>query len=179
MTWMILAAKTPVLPYRTPPVKEAGVEAGEEGEDEESPPVGEEALPVSEERGHEGVDEELVEPSLPQLRHRLPQRLHRLLHTLPTASPSRGQLLRIPLHHPRGPVRLHSVLEVLSWRGMVTSVIPWHGMTAHPGTRLFRVQKIARQGLRPRRLHALVVSSRLLLHERSLDVCETLTRKWF
>ena len=176
---MILAAKMSVLPYRTPPVKEAEVEAGEEDEDEESPPVEEEGLPVSEERGHEGVDEGQVEPSLPLPRHRLPQRLHQLLHMLPTASPSKGRLPRIPLHHPRGPVRLHLVLEVLSWRGMVTSVIPWHGMTAHPGTRLFRVQKIARQGLRRRRLHALAVSSRRLLHERTYDVCETLTRKWF
>ena len=176
---MILAAKMPVLPYRTPPVKEAEVEAGEEGEDEESPPVGEEGLQVSEERGHEGVDEGQVEPSLPQLRHRLPRQLHQLLHTLLTASPSKGQLLRIPLHHPRGPVRLHSVLEVLSWRGMVTSVIRWHGMTAHLGTRLFRVQKIARQDLRRRRLHALAVSSRRLLHKRSHGVCATLTRKWF
>lgn len=121
---MILAARTPVPRYRTPPVKEAGEEAGDEGGDEESPPAGDVGLPVSEGRGHEGVVEGLAELSLPLLRHRLPRRLHQLLHMLLTASPSREQVLRIPLHHPRGPVRLHLVLEVLSSRGMATSVIP-------------------------------------------------------
>jgi len=55
---MILAARTPALPYRTPLVKEAGVGAGEEGEDEESPPVGDEGRLVFEVRGLEDVEEE-------------------------------------------------------------------------------------------------------------------------
>lgn len=170
---MIPAARTPVPPYRTPPVKEEGVEDGEEGGEEDSPPVGEEGFPVSEGRGHEGVYEELAELSLPLLRHRLLRLLHQLLRTLPTASPSKGQVPRIPLHRLRGPVRWRLVLVALSWRVMVTSVIPWRAMTTHPGIRLFRVQRTVRQGLRRRRLRALTVSSPLLLHERSHDVCET------
>lgn len=170
---MILAARTPVLPCRTPLVREAGVEAAEEDVDEDSPPVGEEGLPVSEARGHEGVDEELAELLLPLLQHRLPRRLHRLRRTLLTASPSKGQAPRIPLHHPPGLVRWRLVLEALSWRGTATSVIPWRAMTTHPGIRLFRVQRTVRQGLPRRPLRALTVSSRLLLHERSHDVCET------
>ena len=151
---MIPAARTPAPPYQTPPVKEGGVGAGVEGADEESPLVEEEEVTVSEGRGHEGVDEEPVELLLLLLRHRLQRRLLQLLHTLPTASPSKGQVLRIPLHHQRGPVRWRLVREVLSWRGMATSVIPWHGMTAHQGIRLFRVRRIVRQGLRRKRLRA-------------------------
>lgn len=110
--------------YQTPPVKEE--EAGDEEEDgdADSPLAGDEGRLVSEGRGHEGVDEERVEPSLPLPQPQLPPRLLLLLPMLPTAFPSKEQRRRIPLHLPRGPVQLLSVLVVLWWRDMVTSVIP-------------------------------------------------------
>lgn len=110
--------------YQTPPVKEEEVGAEEEDGDADSPLAGDEGRLVSEGRGHEGVDEERVEPSLPLPQPQLPPQLLLLLPMLPTAFLSKEQRRRIPLHLPRDPVQLLSVLVVLWWRGMVTSVIP-------------------------------------------------------
>lgn len=166
MTWMILAARTPVPPYRTPLVKEAGVGAGEEGEDGESLPAGDEGRLVYEERGHEDVDVEPEERWLPLLPHLLPPRLHQRQRMLPTASPSKEQVLRIPLHLPRGPVRWRLVRVGL----MVTSAILWHGMITHPGIHQLRVQRTVRLDLHHKRLRALIVSSRLLHLKRPHDI---------
>lgn len=110
--------------YQTPPVKEEEVGAEEEDGDADSPLAGDEGRLVSEGRGHEGVDEERVELLLPLPRPQLPPQLLLLLPMLPTAFPSKEQRRRIPLHLPRGPVQLLSVLVVRWWQDMVTSVIP-------------------------------------------------------
>lgn len=102
---MILAARTPAPPFRTPLVKEAGVGAGVEGEDGECPLAGDEGRLVFEGREHEDVDGELEERWLPLLRHLLPRRLHQRQRMLPTASHSKEQVLQIPLHRPLGPAR--------------------------------------------------------------------------
>lgn len=167
---MILAARTPAPPYRTPPVKEAGVGAGVEGEDGECPLAGDEGRLVFEGRGHEDVDEEPEERWLPLLRHLLLRRLHQPQRMLPMGSPSKEQVLQIPLHRPRGPARWRLVRVGLSCRVMVTSVIPWHGMITHPCIHQFRVQRTVRLDLHHRRLPAFIVSSRLLHHERSHDI---------
>lgn len=102
---MILAARTPAPPFQTPLVKEAGEGAGVEGVDGECPLAGDEGRLVFEGRGHEDVDEEPEGRWLPLLRHLLPRQLHQPQRMLPTASPSKEQVLQIPLHRPRGPAR--------------------------------------------------------------------------
>lgn len=188
MTWMILAARTPAPPYLTPLVKEAGVGAGEEGEVGGCPPAGDEGRLVYEGHGHEDVDGEPAERWLLLLLHLLPRPLHQRQHMLPTASPSKEQVLRIPLHRPHGPVRWRLVWVGQSCRVMVTSAILWHGMITHPDIHQFRVQRTVRLDLHLRRLRALIVNGRLLLHKRSPDsareiteceLCSSVNRNYF
>lgn len=152
---MILAARTPAPPCQTHLVNEAEAEAGEEEGAVEYPPAGDVGVPVSEGHVPGAAEEELVEPWLPLLQHRQLPPPHQLLPTRRTASPSKGQALRIRLHLPRGPVQWHLVPVVLSCRGMATSVIPWRGMTARqPGIHLFRAQRTARRDPHLRRPRA-------------------------
>ena len=155
---MIPEAKTPVQPCLIPLEKEAEAAVVEEEGDEESPLVGDAGAPVFEDLALGDVDEELVEPLLQ--------------HTPPTASLSKGQVLRTPPHRRRGPVQWHLVPVVLPCRGMATSVIQWHVMIVRQlDIHLFKVQKTARLDLHLTRLRALTVSSLHLRHESFRDLC--------
>lgn len=169
---MIPEAKTPVQPCLIPLEKEAEAAVVEEEGDEESPLVGDAGAPVFEDPALGDVDEELVEPLLPLLRHQQLQQQHQLQHTPPTASLSKGQVLRTPPHRRRGPVQWHLVPVVLSCRGMATSVIQWHVMIVRQlDIHLFKVQKTARLDHHLTRLRALTVSSLRLRHESFRDLC--------
>lgn len=169
---MIPEAKTPVQPFQIPLVNEAEVVVVEEEGDEEFPLVGDAGAPTFEDHAVGDVGEELAAPLLPLLRHQQLQQPRQLQHTRPTASLSKGQLLRIPLHRRRDRVRWHLVQVVLSCRDMATLVIQWHVMIVRRlGIHPSKVQKTAQPDHHLTRPRALTVSSPRLLHERWRVLC--------